>query len=233
MRYEILITGCASAEANMARDSQLLQSLTNDPRCLLHFYDWERPSATYGYFIDPADHLNLPGVARQGVDLARRPTGGGIIFHHCDLAFSILVPATHPGYSLNTLSNYALINHAVAEAICLFAKAEPDLLPLEPLSSEAKAFCMAKPTRYDVMLERRKVGGGAQRRMRQGFLHQGTIALGLPGKEFLEDLLGEPVISAMASNSLALLGSTYTEIELYEARQVLRQLLIQTLRKVL
>src|SRR5262249_49694531 len=140
--------------------------------------------ATYGHFIAPSQFLNLSAMADLGLDLAQRPTGGGITFHLSDLAFSMLIPASHPGYSANTLANYAFINHLVAKAIKEFMhlSKEPLLLPIEPALSDPKAahFCMAKPTKYDLMLDGRKVAGAAQRRTKFGFLHQGTISLALP-----------------------------------------------------
>lgn len=234
MRYEILIAEAARAEIIMERDSALLQSLRENPRCVFHFYDWEKPSATYGYFIDPDRYFNREGLARRQLELARRPTGGGIIFHTCDLAFSVLIPSTHPCYSLNPLENYALINRAVLEAISVFIARPLDLLPEGPLSGTDKdAFCMATPTRYDVMLEGRKVGGAAQRRMKQGYLHQGTIALGLPDEEFLMDVLrgADGLAQAMCRNSHALLGTIYAPQQLVEARRSLRKLLMKCLRR--
>ena len=58
---------------------------------LLHLYQWDGPSATYGYFIDPSKYLDLNKLRQHHVALARRPTGGGIVFHIWDLAFSFLI----------------------------------------------------------------------------------------------------------------------------------------------
>ena len=40
--------------------------------------------------------------------------------------------------------------------------------------------CFVNPTKYDIMLGGRKVGGGAQRRVREGILHQGSLHFGGP-----------------------------------------------------
>src|SRR5690242_16384610 len=104
MDWQILDTGVAPAEKNMAFDAELLENLGGQP--ILHFYEWERPSISYGYFIQPSKFLNLNNIKKQGIDLARRPTGGGIVFHLWDMAFSVLVPASSPHFSLNTLENY-------------------------------------------------------------------------------------------------------------------------------
>ncbi len=236
MKHEILITSSASAEDNMATDVALLQSLDADPRCILRFYRWSHDSATYGYFIKPWDFLQEHGVHRRALHLARRPTGGGIIFHQCDLAFSLSIPESHPRFSANTLDNYALVNEMVMAALKYFVSDPSTLLEAEPPPADASCrhFCMAKPTKYDVMLAGRKVGGGAQRRTKHGFLHQGTLALTIPSTDFLEDVLlpGTCVAEAMRQNSYALLGANPTAQELDKARVELQSLLIEAFKSI-
>src|ERR1700722_4751196 len=107
----------ASAEANMAMDAMLLRRMACVHQPVLHLYEWEAPSITYGYFIDPEKHLVMESTGLLGLQLARRPTGGGIICHTTDFTFLILVPANHPAYSSNTLENYAYINGLVSNII--------------------------------------------------------------------------------------------------------------------
>ena len=105
VEWEILDTGVASVEANMALDTALLADLGERTNPLIHFYDWENGSATYGVLVKPEQFLNLEAAKERGVTLARRPTGGGIVFHIWDLAFSVLVPANCLLFSKNTLEN--------------------------------------------------------------------------------------------------------------------------------
>lgn len=231
MEWQFLDSGKASPEHHMAVDAELLNGLSKTGQPVLRFYEWDSASATYGYFIEPENFLNLDGVRKRGLRIARRPTGGGIVFHTCDLAFSILVPAAHPAFSLNTLENYAFVNRAVATTVKVFLgnREMPQLLPAEPYAPDkaSESFCMAKPTKYDVMLDGRKVGGGAQRRTKHGFLHQGTISLAMPPADFLQDVLlpHTEVLASMQRNSYMLLGDTPTPAQLAEAKQQLMNLL--------
>lgn len=226
---KVIDTGIADAAANMDRDASLLKELAGNQEALLHFYEWDKPSATYGYFANPSDYL------RSGTPLAlaRRPTGGGIIFHLTDLAFSVLVPASHPHFSTNTLDNYRFINERVAEALKQFERViDPTLLAEEPtpLTEACCGFCMAKPTQYDVMVDGKKVGGGAQRRTRHGYLHQGSISLALPEQEVVEAYFkpGLGVWEAMRENSYALLGAG---ADITEAKRRLRECLAGAFRQ--
>ncbi len=191
MRWELYPTGTRSASKNMSLDASLLEQLPQRAGPLLHTYGWSRPSITYGYFIRPEEWIDMDAAHELGVDLARRPTGGGITFHFGDLAFSALVPAAYPCFSSCTLENYAWINSAVANAVsrCFNLDGVCHLFPPSEESAPFAEFCMAHPTKYDVVLQGRKIGGAAQRRTKHGFLHQGTICLRKPPEAMLKRLL--------------------------------------------
>jgi lipoate-protein ligase A len=208
LTWRVLDSGAAAAEENMATDKKLLETISEGDAPILRFYSWKGTCATYGYFNNPEEHLNLENVAKHGLDLARRPTGGGIIFHTHDFTFSAIVPSSHPRFSTNTLENYAFINEAVIDALApLAAPARLFHRGLPEKDSLSRQFCMAKPTQYDVMIDGKKVGGAAQRRTKNGFLHQGTISLAIPPLPFLRDVLknNEVIIDAMLANSYCLL----------------------------
>ncbi|MCB1117684.1 MAG: hypothetical protein KDK50_03775 [Chlamydiia bacterium] len=221
MTLKILDTGKAYPQVNMDLDKELLNNLDDTP--ILHTYDWEGPAATHGHFIKPEQFLNLEKASDHGLRLGRRPTGGGIIFHVSDYAFSLLVPASHPLYSENTLENYQMVNGCVKRAVQAFLDQTPNLLPIDPvpLDESTAHFCMAKPTIYDVMLGPYKIAGAAQRRTKRGFLHQGSISLTMPPSQLLQDvLLHESVKSAMGQNTLSLLGDK----TIFEARSQIADL---------
>lgn len=221
--WNILNTGKKSGLENMKADEALLKSLKPSDQPILHLYDWEGPSATYGYFIDPKDYLK----DKKELHLARRPTGGGILFHIWDLSFSVLVPSEHPGYSEDVMKNYHFINDAVLEAVKSFLKNETavHLLPINPVALDkyCEHFCFAKPTKYDVMIGGKKVAGAAQRRKRNGFLHQGSISIVMPEFDFLETILPDDarVIEAMKIHTFSLLPPKATEKDLQDARKEL------------
>lgn len=233
--WNVLDTGVATAEENMRIDTQLLQDLKRGDAPTLHFYEWSADSASYGYFVDPSSYLDLSGVKKRGLSLARRPTGGGIVFHIWDLAFSVLIPASHPQFSMNTLENYAMINEPVLGAVRQFLGKEGELILTETdaasFDPSCARFCMARPTKYDVMLHGRKIAGAAQRRTKEGFLHQGTISLLMPNTSYLEEVLlpGTQVLDAMASYTFPLLGQKGSEQDLPKVRSELKKLLFEQL----
>jgi len=232
--WNILDTGVHTAEENMRLDRELLDTLDPFALPILHFYDWEGDSATYGHFVDPSKYLDLHIAKKRGLNLAKRPTGGGIVFHIWDLAFSVLVPAEHTHFSENTLDNYAFVNNAVLAAASDFLSGRPQLELIETNLSAPDAsserFCMAQPTKYDVVLQGKKIAGAAQRKTKKGFLHQGTIALKVPPREYLESVLlpHTQVLEAMMARTFPLIGP---EESIEEARTALKNLLEEHLTK--
>lgn len=194
----------------MQRDRALLEELSEP---ILHLYDWANEALTYGHFVKIGEHV------AEGLDMARRPTGGGVVFHTCDLAFSLLIPVGHAGYFSDTLKNYRWVNERVAQAIRCFSNISPELIDGD--FEGPRHFCMARPTIYDLVVDGKKVGGAAQRRTKKGYLHQGTISLKMPEERHLALLKNEAVAEAMRERSYPLAG----EMEIGEARRRLRDCL--------
>jgi lipoate---protein ligase len=235
--WQIIDSGRNAAKKNMEDDQSLLEGLADHQRPILHLYDWEGDCATFGYFIKPEEYLDLKAVKAQSLSLARRSTGGGIVFHLTDLAFSVLIPENYPHFSTNTLENYAYVNKLVLQVIRKFQGYEsfPLLLGKEKkgLDESCGSFCMAKPTRYDVMIEGKKIGGAAQRRVKHGLLHQGTISLAKLPEAYLKKILipGTRVIEGMQDNGSSLLGDSWTVKDLLEVREGIKKLLIEVFQQ--
>lgn len=200
---DVIDDGARPALWQMQRDSEIIENLAKLEKPLLRLYEWQSPSITYGYFIDPATSLWLD---QHAFELARRPTGGGILFHVHDFAFSVAIPKSHPKFSQNVLENYRFINEAVLKAVLALQSEHQFSLEQQKAEGLFPQFCMATPTRYDLLLNGLKIGGAAQRKTREGFLHQGSIFLSPPPWDALKAVLkeGHASIDAMkqASSSL-------------------------------
>lgn len=236
--WDVLDSGRSPVQEIMDRDGALLKSTDPKGHPLFHFYDFESPSATYGYFTKVDTLLNHEALKRWGVKLGKRVTGGGVIFHLTDLPFSILLPSCHPGFSQDVLSCYSYLNHLVLQAIGRFLGKVGDLqlLKVEEVSSKTSScsyFCMAQPTRYDVIFEGRKVAGAAVRRLKTALLYHGSIALGGLSDEFAHDvLLSKDVAVAMKRNTYPLLGNCWQQERLEAAREEMRNLLREGTRNL-
>lgn len=204
MLLKIIDTGENHAQTNMDIDDNLLQAMGAGDSPILHLYRWKKESITYGHFIKMGHFFDMEKVIKNFFELARRPTGGGIIFHSWDYTFSFIVPSSHKQFSTNTLENYQWINQVVLHAI---QDLYPETLSIHKKSvaykGNTKYFCMAKPTIYDILLGEKKVVGAAQRRRRNGLLHQGSISISMPDFARLEQILlpNVDILSAMQKQS--------------------------------
>lgn len=176
-------------QENMDRDARALKELQDDEPPVLRFYSWKGISATYGYFIDPEKTFNYEGLRKKNILIGKRPTGGGVLFHHVDLAFSLLIPASHPLFGKNALDSYYRIHSALLRALQSIQRLPPSELQDNKGLSPHSDFCMAHPTIYDLLISGKKVAGAAQRRTKQGLLHQGSLCLKPPDLELLKSVL--------------------------------------------
>lgn len=228
MKFSLIDSGKCIAKENMAIDKRLLDSLAIDCQPILRFYDWSGNCATHGYFVDPTSYF----PSTENLTFAKRPTGGGILFHLWDFTFSVLFPFNHKYFTTNTLQNYKYVNEAVARAVRSFGKnaylLEEEISSNDPFENH---FCMAKPTIYDVMVQGKKLAGGAQRRTRHGYLHQGSISLIPPDLELLYSLLTSEnsIVKSIAANSSSLLDGYPSVQFIQEAKEELKNQLIKSL----
>lgn len=226
MKARVLDSGRKSALENMEEDFLLLKNLARAKEPILRFYEWTSLSATHGYFMDPFRFLNAESAKRHHLQIARRPTGGGLLFHLKDFTFSLFIPSTHPEYIDNVKESYRLINEIVLKAVENTFHVHPSLVFDKADSPSPRGgFCMANPTVFDLMLGGKKIGGAAQRRTKEGLLHQGSINLGVLNESLLNDLLqAHPsIVEDILRNSCPLIENAYqTEEETFEMRKMLK-----------
>jgi len=161
--WRLLVDGAASPARNMAVDEALLREV-KEP--VLRLYEWSVPAVSLGYFQSFALAEDRPFI--------RRYTGGGLVDHAHDLTYTVVLPRAHPWMELSAPESYCTIHRGV-QAVLAASGIDSDLTP-EASTAESES-CFAKPVRFDVMTTGQKVSGAAQRRTREGLLHQGSILL--------------------------------------------------------
>ena len=174
-------------------------------RPVLRVYRWAEQAVSFGYSQSFAAvkkrYPSLPTV--------RRWTGGGIVEHGTDWTFSLIIPSGEPLAKARPEDAYRLIHSQVATA--LNELGYPARLAELGDCAEGMA-CFSSPVLHDVIgPDRRKFCGGAQRRTRRGFLHQGSIQnLRLPADLDLR------LVSVMAVESRAFSPGLATRVRAQE-----------------
>jgi lipoate---protein ligase len=209
--WQIINSGSKNAQELMDLDKHFLETLEVPT---LHFYRFKGPSLTYGLLMDPKEHLNMEALEQKKINLGKRPTGGGALFHMWDLAFSVIIPLKFISHISSTLDRYLLINKLTEYALEPFLNktSKKSFLDETPDTTLGERFCMAKPTKYDVMIEGKKCVGAAQRATKKCLLHQATISLCKPDLQLLKEvLLNLDVALKMQEQSFHLCDFLYTD----------------------
>jgi lipoate-protein ligase A len=171
----------SSGAANMAVDEALL--MTFDPECsppILRTYGWDPPALSLGRFQDAAGVLDLERCRLDAVDIVRRVSGGGTIYHADELTYSIICtqsqipPAASVKDSFRVLTGFLIeFYRTLGLNACYAVDAEPDSIGL----GGRTAFCFAGKETFDILIDGRKIGGNAQRRLKSVIFQHGSIPL--------------------------------------------------------
>ncbi len=183
--WRAIVDGMAGAFPNMAVDEAILmQCIEGESAPTLRFYEWEKPSISIGYAMNPETEVDLSLCRERDVPVVRRITGGGLVLHKCDITYTVIFPEDFglgdqgTGNRLSVLESYRLVNRALAKGVkelgivtSLLSRDE------ETAHSRQKTanICFSNPTVYDILYQGKKLAGSAQRRKRGWVLHQGSM----------------------------------------------------------
>jgi lipoate-protein ligase A len=174
---------------NMSIDELLLRHIAEFGTPVVRIYGWDRKSASIGYVQD------YEAAPREGYAIVRRMTGGGVVFHDNDLTYTVVIPAGHRICELGRIESYHVFHRAVKEALAGFGLRAELSASGSGAIDRATMQCFVTPTRYDVLCGGRKYAGAAQRRTRDGILHQGSIDLKASAGD--SEILAEKLIKAL------------------------------------
>jgi len=154
MELRVIFDGKNKAAWNMALDESLLYHL-KEVGPTLRLYGWAPPAVSIGYFQSMEEEVNVEKAREMGVDVIRRITGGGAVYHKYELTYSIVMPPP-PG---KILESYRIIERGIVEALNMIGvKAEMSGI-------------------NDIIVEGKKISGNAQTRKYGGLLQHGTLLI--------------------------------------------------------
>ena len=153
---------------------------------LLRFFQWSKPTITYGYLLDPEKVKQWSRSMDHSlwtIDCVKRPTGGGAVLHTpSDLSLSLLWPRASRMFSDTPRLCYEQIHTIIVDTLNKFLKKNMTLKQKDTAPScatnERFSACFQAPVCNDVMEGGKKIVGGALRITREAILYQGTIQYG-------------------------------------------------------
>jgi len=131
LRLRLIYDGFRRAVWNMALDEALLSSCVERGEAALRIYGFSPSAVTLGRFR-PLSDVDLDYASRIGVEVVRRPTGGGTVFHDeaGEVTYSLVAPEDWVGPPLEAYRRICGGIVAAAEALGVEAvyKAPNDVL---------------------------------------------------------------------------------------------------------
>jgi len=212
-RWELLLDSMgASGAVNMAIDAGLLALAERTGRAFVRLYRFDPPCLSFGR-NEPATGYDRAAIARLGMDIVRRPTGGRAVWHEHEVTYAVAAPvAAFGGLRLG----YWAIQGWLAAALRPLG-AEATLAPAGSLPGARRGACFAAPVGGEVLVDGRKLVGSAQAHRGRALLQHGSVLLagsqelarlvsrdqGAPGGDTtLAAVCGRPVSFAEAAAAL-------------------------------
>jgi lipoate-protein ligase A len=159
----------------MARDDALLREAERTGAALLRLYRWDPPCLSFGRNEPALARYDPAAIARLGLDVVRRPTGGRAVWHDEEVTYAVAAPSAAFG---GLRAAYHAIHARLAAALRRLG-ADASLAPARPAVrlSAGGAACFAAPVGGEVLIGGRKVVGSAQVRLGAALLQHGSILL--------------------------------------------------------
>ncbi|MFA5062938.1 MAG: lipoate--protein ligase family protein [Candidatus Omnitrophota bacterium] len=162
---------------NMFLDEKIFNRYLKDGIPVLRLYSWKNPSFTYGVLQHPESEIDFRQCLSDGVEVVKRITGGGILFHNDEITYSFVCSKQDIGEPQEVLVSY--------KQICAFLIRFYESLGLKAgFALESETFrdrcgpselCSASYEKYDIVINGRKIGGNAQKRKRKIIFQHGSI----------------------------------------------------------
>ncbi|MCL1977807.1 MAG: lipoate--protein ligase family protein [Candidatus Bathyarchaeota archaeon] len=150
---------------NMAVDEAILQArIAEKVPNTLRLYRWSPSAVSIGRNQTIEDQVYLQTAEQLGVDVIRRCSGGGTVYHDCEgeVTYSVVAKTTDIGNTSDVTSVYFKIYEAITDALRLLG------VPADFSSGDAKN-CP------NLTVEGKKISGSSQILSRGYVLQHGTL----------------------------------------------------------
>ena len=159
-----------SGPMTMAIDEAILRMVAlNKSPPTFRLYRWNPSAVSIGYFQGIHEEVDLEICKKLGVDVVRRITGGGAVYHdyHGEITYSMIVKENTPKIPKGIMESYELICQGIIGGLKNLG-----------LNAEFKPI-------NDIIANGRKISGNAQTRRQNVLLQHGTILIDFdPGAMF-------------------------------------------------
>lgn len=200
----------------MAIDEAILNSAINGlSENTIRFYTWRPSAISIGFFQSMKEEVDVDVAKKSGVDLVRRYTGGGAVFHQHELTYSLLI--SEKDLPSDIIKSYEHICRGI-------------ILGLADLGVTASFSPI-----NDIIVGAKKISGNAQTRKGGYLLQHGTILLDIDVEKMFSLLLvpDEKMKDKLIKNVKERVTSLYLETGKNYEEDFLEQVFLSSFSKAL
>ena len=169
----ILQTPSFDVYSQMAIDELIACDKTLENQNFLRFYNWQEQKAiTFGY---AQRSKSLKEQFNLGYQITRRPSGGGVVYHEGDLTFSIIFTSSEKVEDIYKKLHTAIANELKKYINQVQTYDQKNIF--KPVENGQSKSCFTNPVLDDLMVDGKKILGGAIRRFGNRILYQGTLQI--------------------------------------------------------
>lgn len=176
----------------------------------IRLYRWNPSGVSIGYFQSIEKEVNLPNCDKYGVDVIRRITGGGAVYHdyNGEITYSLVAPENDPKMPRDIMESYEVICSAIINGLKHIG-----------VDSEFKPV-------NDIIAGGKKISGNAQTRRHGVVLQHGTVLFDSDIHRMFEVLrvseakISDKLIKAVedrVTNIKRYLGTDITFVDVHDA----------------
>ncbi|MEC5180662.1 lipoate--protein ligase family protein [Arthrobacter sp. CG_A4] len=185
--WNVIAPSVLPTHVNVALDEVLAEEVGAGRRNpTLRFWDWQEPSVVIGSFQSVRNEVNPDGVARHGISVVRRISGGGAMFMEAGncITYSLYLPQTLVD-GISFADSYGFLDAWVMAALRKLG-ISAFYVPLN-----------------DIATEQGKIGGAAQKRLANGgMVHHVTMSYDIDADKMVEVLrIGKEKLSDKGTTS--------------------------------
>ena len=166
--WRLLGLEVGDAFTNMAMDEAILTArIAGKVPNTLRFYRWKPSAVSIGRFQDLFSEVHVENCRKHGVDVVRRITGGGAVYHDYDgeITYSLVVDGKDLGYAdMDLISAYKTVCKGLIEAVRILGT----VAEFNPLDSKQ---CP------NITIKGKKISGSAQSYKKGMLLQHGTFLM--------------------------------------------------------
>ncbi len=193
MKFRYIPVQTFSGAMNMALDEAIMKRVrSGESLPTIRLYKWKPSCVSIGYFQGLKQEIDEDACDKYEVDIVRRQTGGGAVYHDAEITYSLIAPTSY--FAKDIKKSYQEICSSIVNALVdLGIMAE-----FSPIN--------------DIMVGPQKISGNAQTRKEGILLQHGTILVKVDvdkmfsllkvGKEKISDKLVASVKKAVTSLEL-------------------------------